>query len=69
MNKKRTGRVIALALLLAGLCSSSQAAVKTWNGNTSTNFATAANWNAAFATGDSMTFNAAGSSGASLYNA
>jgi len=68
MNKKRTGRVIALALLLAGLCSTAQALVKTWNGNTDTNFNTAANWNAAFATGDSMTFNAVGTAGGSLYN-
>ena len=69
MNKKRTGMFIALALLLAGLCSTAQAAVRTWVGNTDTNWGTAGNWTAAaFASGDSQVYNAAGTPGASLYN-
>jgi autotransporter-associated beta strand protein len=49
MNKKRTGRFIALALLLAGLCSTAQAANRIWNGGTDANWATTNNWSAAIA--------------------
>ena len=67
MNKKRTGRFIALALLLAGLCSTAQAVTRTWVGSTSTNWADAANWSGAIA-GQSASFGVAGTQGANLYN-
>jgi hypothetical protein len=66
MKTTRTLIVAAGSLLAA---SSLSAAVKTWAGNTDTNWATGANWGGtAPVASDSLTFDVAGSSGTSLTN-
>jgi fibronectin-binding autotransporter adhesin len=64
----RAGAIAALGLIFAAAVSPAQAAVDTWLGNTSVSFSNAANWLSGTtpASGDSLIFGAAGSSGATL---
>ncbi|MCX6896887.1 MAG: hypothetical protein NTZ16_15640 [Verrucomicrobia bacterium] len=62
-------RLLALAVLFAGVVGDSYAAAKTWLGNSDANLATAANWGGtAPVDNDTLTFNAAGSAGTALNN-
>jgi len=61
-------KVFASILLIVGLSFSVQAATRNWIGSTDTNFATAANWNIGFVSGDVMSFTNAGTSGTTLNN-
>ncbi|MEI8312276.1 MAG: hypothetical protein WCH98_16100 [Verrucomicrobiota bacterium] len=69
--KNSSGKLFYTVLAFATLLTlpTTWAAARIWGGNSTTDWATAANWNVALATGDSITFNAAGTQGASLTNA
>ena len=69
--RRRTIRAWVAAVLLTSGVSAFAASTDTWVGNTSVNFSSAANWTYSsgtgpVASGDSLVFNAGGSSGASL---
>src|SRR5690242_16798501 len=63
------GLMVAVALaIVAARPDISVAAIATWNGNTSVNWADAANWSNAPLSGDPLVFALAGSSGTTLNN-
>jgi fibronectin-binding autotransporter adhesin len=67
LNRQLAGLAAALAALLA-MANPAFGAPATWVGNTDANWATDANWSGSLPTGNTPTFNVAGTSGTTLNN-